>query len=83
MDRGIYVIKAEYVKDLTLDVFFSDAAVRRIDFGKFIRSNPHPQHSKYLDKSNFMTFSIENGNLVWGDDWDMIFPVEDLYDCNL
>jgi hypothetical protein len=27
----------------------------------------------------FKKFRIENGNLVWGKDWDMIFPLYDLY----
>lgn len=36
-------------------------------------------YDKYLDPDVFRTFAIENGNVAWGDDWDMIFPVEILY----
>ena len=25
------------------------------------------------------TFKIENGNIVWGEDWDLIFPIEQLH----
>jgi hypothetical protein len=27
----------------------------------------------------FQSFRIENGNLVWGKDWDLIFPIDGLY----
>lgn len=29
--------------------------------------------------SNFKKFKIEKGNIVWGEDWDLIFPIEQLY----
>ena len=40
---------------------------------------PHPQYNKYLDSDMFRTFKIVEGNIVWGDDWDLIFPMEKLY----
>lgn len=48
--------------------------------GQFIRSHPHPpQYNKYLDESEFRKFTIDDGNIVWGEDWDLIFPIEQLY----
>ena len=32
---------------------------------------------------NFKRFKIENGNIVLGNNWDMIFPVYDLYNGKL
>lgn len=46
----------------------------------FIRRHPHPQYNKYLDPRKFRRFAIENGNIVWGKNWDLIFPVEQLHD---
>jgi hypothetical protein len=54
-----------------------------VDFEHFLRNHPHPQYDRYLDPDLFQTFFIDNGNVVWGEDWDMIFPVEDLYLGNL
>jgi hypothetical protein len=34
---------------------------------------------KYLDPRKFSRFTIDNGNIVWGKNWDLIFPVENLY----
>ena len=73
------IVNAEYVADLSLRLCFSDGVVNVVDFGEYIRNNPHPQHDKYLDPELFKTFSLENGNVVWGEDWDMVFPIEDLY----
>ena len=47
--------------------------------GQFIRLHPHPQYNKYLDEAEFEKFTIDDGNIVWGEDWDLVFPVEQLY----
>lgn len=39
----------------------------------------HTNNCKYLDPKKFKKFTIENGNLVWGKNWDLIFPIELLY----
>jgi hypothetical protein len=75
----ISIIKAEYVGNLSVKIRFDDDTVRVIDVGAFIRQHPHNQYNKYLQEKNFLNFKIENGNIVWGDDWDLIFPIEQLY----
>ena len=50
-----------------------------VDFGNFFETHSHPQYNKYKKVENFKKFKIENGNVVWGKDWDLIFPVSDLY----
>ena len=50
-----------------------------VDIGDFIRRHPHPQYNKYLDPRKFSRFTIESGNIVWGKNWDLIFPVEQLH----
>jgi len=50
-----------------------------IDFFVMKKVVPHPQYNKYLDPALFRTFTVDDGNIVWGEDWDLIFPVENLY----
>ncbi|WP_366107231.1 hypothetical protein [Spirosoma sp.] len=50
-----------------------------IDFGPFLSAHSHPQHDKYRKLANFKRFKIERGNVVWGKDWDLIFPVAQLH----
>lgn len=83
MTDNLYVIKAEDLGNLKVRVFFSDNKSQLVDIGDFIRRNPHPQYNKYLDPKKFKKFTIENGNIVWGKNWDLIFPVEQLYQGRL
>lgn len=73
------IVDAVYAGDLSLKITFNDGFVRTVDFRGFLSAHPHPQHDKYNDPDLFKTFLIENGNIVWGKDWDMVFPVESLY----
>ena len=78
MDR-LYITKAEKMGYLTVSLTFSDNTVQTVDIGEFIRRHPHPQYNKYLSPSKFSRFAIENGNIVWGKNWDLVFPVEQLH----
>ena len=78
MDR-IIVINAEKVGDLSVFLTFNDNTKQTIDVVDFIRRHPHPQYNKYLNPRKFSSFTLENGNIVWGKNWDLIFPVEQLY----
>ena len=77
--ENIYSIKAENAGDLTVALTFSDNTVQVVNVGDFIRRHPHPQYNKYLDPRKFSRFSIENGNVVWGKNWDLMFPIEQLH----
>ena len=79
MDK-LYIKKASDAGNLNVCLTFSDDTVRVVDIGDFIRRHPHPQYNKYLDPRNFSRFSIDNGNVVWGKNWDLIFPIEQLHE---
>jgi hypothetical protein len=77
--KTILVTGATYIQAYKVKIEFS----RVIDFEPFLKENPHPQWNKYNNVDNFKKFKIENGNLVWGRNWDLIFPVSGLYTGNL
>lgn len=79
MDR-LYITDATDMGNLTVCLTFNDNTVQTVDVGEFIRRHPHPQYNKYLDARKFRRFNIENGNIVWGKNWDLVFPVEQLYE---
>lgn len=70
---------AEYAGSYSVSLIFSDGVVRRVYFGGFLKRSAHPQIRFYLDEREFRKFKIEGGNIVWGDAWDLIFPIEQLY----
>ena len=71
--------KARYVEGFSIEIEFNDHTVKIVDFGDFLAKHPHPQYNKYNDIELFKQFKIEAGNLVWGDNWDLIFPLVQLY----
>ncbi len=82
MER-LYITKAEDIGNLTISLTFSDNSIQTVNIGNYIRRHPHPQYNKYLDPRKFRRFTIDNGNVVWGKNWDMIFPIEQLYTGNI
>jgi hypothetical protein len=47
-----------------------------VDVGAFLKRHPHPQYNGYLDDKKFKKFKLEMGNIVWGKNWKLIFPIE-------
>jgi hypothetical protein len=78
----IEVKSARYIGDYAIRVFFSDGSSRLVDFRPFLESSFHPSIRKYLDEAKFKDYQIVDGNLNWND-YDLIFPIGDLYDGSL
>ena len=72
-----------YIADLSVKLKFNDGTVREIDFGTFLNKHPHPQYNKYLKPSNFKKFHLDHGDIVWGKNWDLVFPLEQLFNGEL
>lgn len=77
--ENLQIINAVIDGELIVRLYFNDETVQTINIGDFIRRHPHPQYNRYLDPQLFSCFSIENGNIVWGKDWDLVFPIEQLH----
>jgi len=75
----IRIVDAKATGNLSVDLLFNDNTRRIVNVGEFIMAHPHPQYNKYLDEAEFSRFTIDDGNIVWGEDWDLIFPIEQLY----
>lgn len=76
---SITILSAQYVAPLSVFLQFSDGTHQTVDVGTFIRLHPHPQYNSYLNEKKFKRFQLEAGNIVWGKNWDLIFPIENLY----
>lgn len=74
----IDVEEAEYVEGYKLRLLFSDQSERVVDFEPFLRQSLNPLIGKYLDMNSFKQFSVQYGDLFWND-YDLCFPVADLY----
>jgi hypothetical protein len=77
---NLKILSAKYVAPLSVELQFNDGTVKVIDIGAFIRKHPHPQYNAYLDEKKFKKFKLEMGNIVWGRNWDLIFPLDLLHE---
>ncbi len=75
----ITVNKAEYLGDFKLKITFDDQNTREINFAPVLRLYATGDYAKYKKEKYFKEFRIESNNIVWGSDWDLIFPIEELY----
>ena len=80
MSDRLYITEAVDLGGLKVRLVFSDGTDSTVDVGDYIRRHPHPQYNKYLDPKKFRTFTIDGGNIVWGRNWDLIIPIEQLHE---
>ncbi len=76
---SIEVKKATYLDGYKISILFNDGKNKVVDFSDFISHNNKVALAKYKNLTTFKKFKIVDGNLVWGKDWDLIFPVWELY----
>lgn len=78
----ISITKAHYLGEYKIQMTFSDGTAQTIDFYAFLSNAKNPMTRKYLDKKLFEKFTIEYGDIIWND-YEMCFPIGDLYDGRL
>jgi hypothetical protein len=76
---SIEVKEAHYVDGYRLFIGFNNGKNRIVDFKPFLDTVEDGYLGKYKKTENFKNFNIASGNVVWGKDWDLIFPVTQLY----
>ena len=74
----IKILHVAHLKNFELQITFSEGTIKNIDFAGFILNSKKPDVQKYQKPSKFKAFSFKNGELRWGD-FEMIFPIMDLY----
>jgi hypothetical protein len=80
--KQLKIKKANLIVEYMLRISFSDGHEQLVDFGPFLKKSLHPEIRKFLNLKLFKRFTIENGELMWGD-FDLIFPIMDLYENKL
>jgi hypothetical protein len=80
---SLHVNRAEYLDGYRLRISFNDSKSQNCDFGNFLNDQTTGYLEKYRQIENFKKFKIDNGNVVWGKNWDQIFPVDQLYNGHI
>jgi len=72
------ITEAEYISGYKIRLKFNDDTSRIMDFEPFLRKARNPDLTQYRQLKKFKQFRIHYGDLMWGD-YEMIFPITDLY----
>ena len=76
--NSLTVEDAKHVHDYVISITFSDGENKEVDFTKSINATKG-YYTKYKIPPNFKSFKIEDGNIVWGKNEDLIFEIKNLY----
>lgn len=79
LDKPLTIISAKNLGNYLILIEFNDGVEKFVDFSAFLSKSQHQSIKKYLNEALFGSFKIIDGNLNWND-FDMIFPIADLYD---
>lgn len=79
LNKPFTIINAKNLGKYHIKIEFSDGKEKFVGFSTFLLKSQHQSIKKYLDHSLFNSFKIIDGNLNWND-YDMIFPLADLYE---
>lgn len=72
----------EWVIGYTIRLIFADGVEQVVDFmAPFARL--HGFYARYCEPDAFKSFQVDEEDLVWGENWDVIFPVHKLYENSL
>jgi hypothetical protein len=76
---NIKIVAAAYLRNYEIMILFSDNRMKLVDFAPAIAKYAVGDYADYAKPARFKKFIVENGNIVWGKNWDLVFPVEDVY----
>ena len=77
--ENLSIVAASYLRNFEILILFSNNRMKVVNFKPALKKYAKGHFAEYLKKKKFMSFNIEQGNIVWGNDWDIVFPVSDIY----
>ncbi len=78
----IFITAAEYLIDFVISLGFNTGESRNVDFLPLFHRYVKGTNLKYLTIKNFKNFIVQDGNIFWGKNEDVIFTIDSLYDVN-
>lgn len=75
----ISIISARYVSDFSIAITFSSDIIRIVNFLPLFEKYVKGDNLKFFAPERFKKFIVKNGNIYWGRNEDVIFPVDMLY----
>lgn len=76
-EQEIVIIEsAKYVSDFTIAISFSNGKRKLVDFLPLFHKYVKGENLNYSAPQKFKKFIVKNGNIYWGKNEDIIFPID-------
>jgi hypothetical protein len=79
MSISLEITKAIHVKEYKVELHFNDNSKRVFDFQEAFDKYAKGDCTKWRSRRNFVRFKVVQGNIVWGVNWDIVFPLYQLH----
>ena len=74
-EENITVVAARYLNDFSVAVSFSCGSTQLVNFLPLFEKNVNGDNLKYFAPERFKKFIVNNGNIYWGKNEEVIFPI--------
>ncbi len=74
-ESNITIKSAKYIRDFMIALTFTNSETKLFDFLPIFQKYVKGVNIKYFAPQNFRKFIVKNGNIYWGKNEDIIFPV--------
>ncbi|MBS1578840.1 MAG: DUF2442 domain-containing protein [Bacteroidetes bacterium] len=78
-EESLNITKAFYLGNYVILLFFNNGNQKTINFLPIFSKYVKGEFIKYAEPKAFKKFIIANGNIFWGRNEDVVFPVSFLY----
>ncbi len=82
-EKNLVITASHYVQDFSLAFTFNTGECRIVDFLHLFQKHVKGNNLIYFAPNRFKKFIVKNGNIYWGRNEDVIFPVQFLYSGSL
>lgn len=72
----LMIKSAKYVNDFTIAISLTNGKTKLIDFLPIFHKYVKGEYLNYFDPQKFKKFIVKHGNIYWGENEDVIFPVD-------
>ncbi len=82
--KHLKVVNAIIIAPFVVKIGFNDRSKQVIDFGEWMKNQPKGIYDELTEEHQFSSeMRIEDGNLVWGNNWLISFDVMNYYHGDL
>ncbi len=78
-EEVVTIANAQHLCNMILLLTFSNEVQKRLDFSTIFRQHLNGYYEQFAAPAKFKRFVVANGNISWGKNEDVIFPVSFLY----